>query len=175
MMSSPRTPTIYQPARDVAWVPSRDVRLRMKQEARPTGHVDGAWWPRSRDLSAELPALLAAVSRQWGVCERFTYNMTMWEKAARNLIVDGVRVRLDAFRVQPADIVTVVSGRNRSRLTLLVVPPESTPAAAHAALTAASQPGNTDSVDVLLGRSELSDTTSSTERWEQEGGRVPTD
>ena len=38
------------------------LRLRLKPRGPVTGFVDGGWWPRSRDLAAELPALLA-VSR----------------------------------------------------------------------------------------------------------------
>ena len=42
--------------------PDADVRLRLKPAAPTSGHVDGSWWPRSRDLAAELPDLLAV---QW--------------------------------------------------------------------------------------------------------------
>jgi hypothetical protein len=38
--------------------PRLTLRLKLKPKAPTTGYVDGAWWPRSRDLSAELPALL---------------------------------------------------------------------------------------------------------------------
>ena len=39
--------------------PSRphSLRLRLKPKAPRTGYVDGGWWPRSRDLVAELPEL----------------------------------------------------------------------------------------------------------------------
>jgi hypothetical protein len=38
---------------------SQHLRLRMKPRGPVTGFVDGAWWPRSRNLAAEVPALLA--------------------------------------------------------------------------------------------------------------------
>ena len=39
--------------------PENTPRLRLKPKAAMTGHVDGAWWPRSDDLAIELPDLLA--------------------------------------------------------------------------------------------------------------------
>ncbi|HEY0452486.1 DUF5994 family protein [Actinophytocola sp.] len=34
------------------------------------GFVDGAWWPRSRDVSAELPTLLPALAVRLGQPQR---------------------------------------------------------------------------------------------------------
>ena len=34
---------------------AHQLRLRLKPKAPRTGYVDGAWWPRSHDLAAELP------------------------------------------------------------------------------------------------------------------------
>ena len=39
--------------------PEHTPRLRLKPKAPLSGYVDGAWWPRSDDLAAELPDLLA--------------------------------------------------------------------------------------------------------------------
>jgi hypothetical protein len=36
--------------------------------------LDGAWWPRSRDLHAELPALAAVLDPLWGRITRITVN-----------------------------------------------------------------------------------------------------
>lgn len=41
------------------------VRLQLKPEGPTTGFVDGAWWPRSRDLAAELPSLATALRTGW--------------------------------------------------------------------------------------------------------------
>jgi hypothetical protein len=51
--------------------------LRLRPTAPTTGHVDGAWWPRSQDLAAELPALLAVPAVRLGEiqqrkCEEMT-------------------------------------------------------------------------------------------------------
>jgi hypothetical protein len=52
------------------------------------------------------------------------------------------------YRTQDHDTVDVIG--DRRRLTLLVVPPETDPRAAHDALAAASGVGNTDNVATLL-------------------------
>jgi hypothetical protein len=44
--------------------------LRLKPKAPATGYVDGGWWPRSRDLSAELAALVEVLVVRLGRIER---------------------------------------------------------------------------------------------------------
>ena len=46
------------------------LRLRLKPKAPTTGWVDGGWWPRSRDLAAELPGLLSVLAVRMGRIER---------------------------------------------------------------------------------------------------------
>ncbi len=128
--------------------PGADVRLHLKPTAPVTGHVDGGWWPRSRDLAAELPLLLAAVTARLGRVERVSYHLGDWDPAARRVDVDGHVVRLAGFRFQRSDTVDI-AGRQQ-RITLLVVPPEASAQAADDALDAAGDPGNTDTVDALL-------------------------
>jgi hypothetical protein len=116
--------------------PPTEARLRLKPEAPATGHVDGAWWPRSRDLSAELPALLTAVTTRLGRIDRVTYHLGEWPSSRRRLSFDDHVVRLEGFRSQHADTLTVI-GWDRHRLTLLVVPPETGPDVAQHTLATA--------------------------------------
>lgn len=172
MTSIPRTPTTDAQTSLAPSAPQRDARLRVKSEQRATGHVDGAWWPCSRDLAAELPELLEALGTPWGPWERVTYNLAAWEPVARKVVIDGVRIRVEGFNSQPPETVTVIGGQGRGRLTLLVVPPEAAPVSARASLTAAAQGGNTDGVDRLLGFVDTADMAASTQRWELDGGMV---
>jgi hypothetical protein len=129
---------------------SNDVRLSLKTTAPTSGFVDGAWWPRSRDLAAELPALLGALEKDLGRVERISYNLTTWGATVRKLQVDGAAVHLAGYHTQAADTIDVIGAGKL--LTLLVVPPEATePTAAHALRTAA-ETGNIDAVATLLGR-----------------------
>ncbi|MEU3269755.1 DUF5994 family protein [Saccharomonospora sp. NPDC006951] len=177
MMSSSYThfTTSTKPA-DVAPT-RRSLRLRTKPDGAASGYVDGAWWPRSRDLAAELPELLAVLEARQGRIERVTYNLTAWEPTPRRLTPDGHPVRLEGFRSQHPDTITV-AGQDRQRLTLLVVPPKATSSAGHRALMTASRRDNVDSSDVLLGLGtnfaapELM--PAATDRWENDGGsRLP--
>ena len=129
------------------------LRLRLRPNALSAGHVDGAWWPRSRDLAAELPALLAVLAVRLGDIPRVSYNLTEWETAPPEIAADGVRVRLSGFWSRPPHTVDVVAG-DRRRLTLLLVPPGTSPSAAHHAMMRASRRENTDTVEVLLHDSE---------------------
>lgn len=172
MTSIPRTLTIDTPTSLAPSASPGNARLRVKSEQRATGHVDGAWWPCSRDLTAELPQLLEALGTPWGPWERVTYNLTTWEPVARKLVVDGERIRVEGFHSQPPETVTVIGGQGRARVTLLVVPPEAAPVSARASLTAASRAGNRDGVDRLLGFVGTADMAASTQRWELDGGTV---
>ena len=124
-------------------------RLCLKPESATTGFVDGAWWPASRDLAAEMPALLAALGDQVvGPVERVSYNIDAWNAVPRKVRVDGHVVRMGGFRSQSAATLKVLG--ERRTLTLLVVPPETDEEAAHRILAAASEDGNTDGVDALM-------------------------
>lgn len=145
-MSGPQIHTITPQSTTVAEDSPRSPRLSLKPRAHTTGFVDGAWWPRSRDLPAELPELAAGLGR----IERVTYNLSTWDVSApRRVDVDGHQVRLEGFDSQHPHTVNVITA-DRHRLTLMVVPPESTPAFAEQSLAMASQRDNVDSVDELI-------------------------
>ena len=155
------------------------LRLRLKPKAPTTGWVDGGWWPRSRDLAAELPGLLAVLAVRLGCIERVSYHLGEWAPAVGKINCRGGVVRLGGYRAQRADTVDVVAASQR--ITLLVVPPEASAQAAHAALMAAGHRGNTDDVTTLLNsrsltprilRSSGSDEEAAQQRWELDGGPV---
>ncbi|MEV7044022.1 DUF5994 family protein [Amycolatopsis sp. NPDC051061] len=129
--------------------PATGSRLRLKPATPTTGHVDGAWWPHARDLSAELPALLAALTDRLGRIDRVTYHLGEWPASPRRVSFGGEAVRLEGFRSQHAGTLTVI-GWNRNRLTLLVVPPETGPEAAEQVLETAANRDNTDDSGHLL-------------------------
>ncbi|SES41500.1 DUF5994 family protein [Lentzea albida] len=133
--------------------PRFPLRLRLRPKALATGYVDGAWWPRSRDLAAELPALLAVLTVRLGEIPRVSYNLTEWESAPSEVAAGGVRVRLSGFWSRPPHTVDVVAA-DRRRLTLLLVPPGTSASAAQHAMMRASRRENTDTVEVLLHDSE---------------------
>ncbi|MFI5586154.1 DUF5994 family protein [Amycolatopsis sp. NPDC051758] len=119
--------------------PATEPRLRLKPAGPTTGHVDGGWWPRTRDLDAELPALLTEVAARIGRIDRVTYHLADWPAPDRRLTFDGHVVRLEGFRSQQPGHLTVI-GWDRDRLTLQVVSPETTSDDAEHALASAADP-----------------------------------
>jgi hypothetical protein len=125
-------------------------RLAVKPPGSADGFVDGAWWPRTRNLAAELPALLTALAGRFGYAERVMYNLTVWHPPGRRLLVNGRVVRLEGFRSQDTDTLTVIEAGGQRRLTILVVPPATEPAVAWHAMAVATEPGNVASPAALL-------------------------
>ena len=147
MTSAPTISMIAAPVTAVEG-PRQVLRLRLKPKAATAGFVDGGWWPRSRDLAVELPGLLAVLAVRLGRIERVSYHLGDWDPPPARLSVEGGVVRLGGYRAQHADTVDVLAARQR--VTLLVVPPETSVQAAHDALMTAGHRGNTDDVEALL-------------------------
>jgi hypothetical protein len=102
-----------------------DVRVRLRNEKTAADVAfDGAWWPRSRDLGAELPELVAALGTLGVRVERFTYSVDAWDHPVqRRVVVAGRSVRTGAFRTMDQRLVSLTVDGDR-RVDLLVVPPE---------------------------------------------------
>jgi hypothetical protein len=123
--------------------PELPLRLRLKPKAPPTGYVDGGWWPHSRDLVLELPSLAHVLGVRLGRITRVAYSLSLWDNAPARITVDGHIIRLEGFGSQDEHVVHL-SGPDRQRISLLVVPPEAGTTAAHDAMMTASQRGNAD-------------------------------
>jgi hypothetical protein len=101
-----------------------DVRVRLRRDGvSADSAVDGAWWPRSRDLATELPELIAALDLLGVRMERFTHPAEPWGPVARKVVVNGRTVRTGAFRSMDPQLVSLSVDGGR-RIDLLVVPPE---------------------------------------------------
>ncbi|WP_337832578.1 DUF5994 family protein [Pseudonocardia sp. TMWB2A] len=149
-MSAPRTPSPTRrpaPAQPAPAQPAA-ARVALKDDPRPVGEVDGAWWPRSRVLVDELRELSAGVDDRLGPVTRVGYNLRIWPSVPRRTTTDGHLVRLGGFASTPPDVVDVFGAHGR--LCLLVVPPESSDADARRCLDRASAAGNDDDVATLL-------------------------
>ena len=129
--------------------PVHTPRLRLKPKAPVSGYVDGAWWPHSDDLAAELPDLLAVLSVRLGPIGRVIYNLNEWAKPPTKFATGGRTVRLDGYRIQPVNTVEVL-GLNRNKIVLLVVSPHADPDQAHAIMMTAAGPNNAATVESLL-------------------------
>jgi hypothetical protein len=129
--------------------PEHTPRLRLKPKAPQSGFVDGAWWPHSEDLTAELSDLLSVLSVRLGPISRVIYNMNEWATAPAKFATGGRTVRLDGYRLQPVNTVEV-HGLNRDKIVLLVVSPHAEPDQAHAIMMTAASPSNASTVEALM-------------------------
>lgn len=122
------------------------LRLETTHERR--GILDGAWWPRSRDIGTELPGLIAALTEHLGPVTRVGLDSGAWEDAPTRLIVGGRVVHLD-FSPVGDDTVLITRG-DEDHFSLLVVPPHATPGAARAAMAAAVRADNLAEAEQIL-------------------------
>ncbi|MER5752341.1 DUF5994 family protein [Streptomyces sp. NPDC002088] len=56
--------------------------------------IDGAWWPRSYDLIAELPGLLAGLPHRWGHISSVLVNGAMWSLSGDGMLVEEQKVQV---------------------------------------------------------------------------------
>jgi hypothetical protein len=118
------------------------LRLALIEPRSPRTSLDGAWWPRSSDLSEELPALLTELHTRGIRATRVAYNPASWDPAPRRLDADGRVVRLGWFRGLDPHLLNLTGDLVRGRVDLLVVPTDTSAPAAAAAFTSATEPDN---------------------------------
>ncbi|MGV9832800.1 DUF5994 family protein [Nocardia niigatensis] len=168
------TPQQTPPGADRQFPSPRIPRLRLKPESSERGHVDGAWWPYSDDLTAELPDLLAELMPRLGPIARVIYHLDEWARAPAKIVVGASQVRLDGYRYKPVHTVAVL-GVDGTSIDLLIVPPMTGSDGAYATMTAAAHPNNVSTVDDLLmidvrKRKVRTRTEAAEQRWASEGG-----
>ncbi|MCZ7415134.1 DUF5994 family protein [Streptomyces sp. WMMC897] len=122
--------------------------LRLETTASREGRLDGAWWPRSRDIGAELPALLSALTDHLGPLTRVGLDAAAWEELPRRVVVDGMVVHVDSFPV--GDDTVLITRGAEDHFALLVIPPDATPEAAHAAMAQAVLADNPSTAEQIL-------------------------
>jgi len=152
-------------------------RVRLKPNAhagghvRAGGHVDGAWWPHSDDLTTELADLLEVLSSRLRAIDRVTYNVDEWTATPAELVTGGYPIRLEGYRHRRPPNTLELLDATGNKIVLLVVPSHTDPDHAHTMVMAASAPDNVSSVDTLLSISEherdsRTRRTAAQERWE---------
>jgi uncharacterized protein DUF5994 len=129
--------------------PVHTPRLRLKPKAPQSGYVDGAWWPHSEDLTAELQDLLSVLSVRLGPIGRVIYNLNEWARPPAKFAIDGRMIRLDGYRLQPVNTIEIL-GVNGAKIVLVVISPRADPEQAHATMMTAAGPSNASTVENLL-------------------------
>jgi len=145
-------PAEAPPRTEVAVLPDGAARIRFRQPVSTGGYVDAAWWPRSLDLTAELPALLDVMWTAGREISRVTYSIAGWAAAPRRLQVEGRMVRLGGFAASDPLTIRLADAWGTERIDILVIPPATDPEIAHRALRYASETGNPDRAETTMAR-----------------------
>ena len=132
-------------------LPEPAARILLKPPSEHPGMVDGAWWPRSRNLVRELPLLVAALDGIWGQIYHATVQVHMWPDIPEKVRTGRHIVRVGWFDTEqdPHDI-CLISVPGRGRRDLLVVPPQLDPAIAARLMATAASPGNMQTAGALI-------------------------
>ncbi|MFF1381309.1 DUF5994 family protein [Streptomyces sp. NPDC058308] len=158
------------------------LRLSVRPPGLPSGLLDGAWWPRSRDLARELPALTDLLDPLWGRITRVTVNPTYWPTVPRKVPVNGHVVNVGWFRAEQDPHQLLLLSYHVGRWDLLIIPPETGAAAAARLMAAACDPLTVRTGSALIADerdrhptapAETGSTArSQSEAWEAEGGAM---
>jgi DNA-binding transcriptional LysR family regulator len=114
------------------------LRLRLAPHSSVPRRLDGAWWPRSYDLMAELPQLLAGLPRTWGTVVSVVVNGAAWSALPGRMLVCNQVVRLRRTTTAHAPNSVVLLSPGLGRWDLLVVPPDTTEEAAEPLMVGAA-------------------------------------
>lgn len=151
-------------------VPSRGpLRLHMAAEKPGRNHLDGGWWPRSRDLAVELADLVDHFPPQFGQIVRALASPPDWEPAPRRIPVAAGYVKVGALPRDDTHLIHLNTS-DGSVLHVLVVPPDFSDDQGDEALLAAATSGNAYPAEVLLDTVTEHPDIDPTHHWTDVGG-----
>ncbi|AZM89895.1 MULTISPECIES: DUF5994 family protein [Streptomyces] len=123
--------------------------LRLETKRSREGRLDGAWWPRTRDIETELPALISVLTGHLGPITCVGVDASAWNGLPTRLVIDDQVVHIDSDPVGD-DTVLITRGAN-DHFALLVVPPDTTADAAREAMARAVRADNiTEAAQILI-------------------------
>ncbi|GAA3134876.1 DUF5994 family protein [Streptomyces rameus] len=145
----PHTPPLLLPDAIHQAVKPGTALLRLETTRSREGLLDGAWWPRTRDIETELPALISELTGHLGRITRVALDASAWNGLPTRLVIDDQVVHLDSHPVGD-DTVLITRGDN-DHFALLVVPPATAADAAREAMARAVRADNiTPAAQILV-------------------------
>lgn len=171
-MTADRTQLIHEP------YSAPSVRIALRAEGTPAGLLDGAWWPHSRNLLRELPALTEVLDPLRGRITRISVNPTHWPALPRKVPVTGHEVKVGWFKAEQDPHKVVLLSYRLGRWDLLVIPPGASAATAGRLMAAATGTGLPLTASALVAADDASrgvvhELRAQEEKWESEGGFAP--
>ncbi|MEU7764834.1 DUF5994 family protein [Nocardia sp. NPDC049190] len=102
--------------------PTRTPRLLLRDRDEESGGIDGAWWPRTDNLTTELHDLITALTTRLGATTRIAFDWNTVSLSQRGIDPpDGIEVTGPLPDQQPQ--VMYVFGPHDRHLRLLVIDP----------------------------------------------------
>jgi uncharacterized protein DUF5994 len=133
---------------------SSPLRLTLAPAGAPPALIDGAWWPRSRNLTEQLPALVECLDPLWGRITRVAVSRTFWPVIPGEVPAHGhmVRVRWSNAGQDPHKL--LLRSYTFGCWSLLVIPPETGPATAARLMAMATDPSRSLTATGLIHEAE---------------------
>jgi hypothetical protein len=134
-------------------------RLAFCTRSPARGSVDGAWWPGSTNLGAELPDVLAVIGSRIGEVRRVVYDPSIWPATPSRIIRRGVAISVDPYALVSSETIYLIGTHSRDAV-LYVVPPSCAVAVVDRVLAAVSDatgPMNAFVLRHLLGHFSVSE------------------
>jgi hypothetical protein len=118
-------------------------RLQLKPYRSASEHLDGAWWPRSTQLSDELPDLVASLADRLGRVVMAGYRRNGWHETPALVEIAGHTIELLGFTSdEPSSV--ILFGEDGRHITLHVIRPDTSEEVARQALQQAGVPADPD-------------------------------
>ncbi|MEV6970360.1 DUF5994 family protein [Hamadaea sp. NPDC051192] len=136
--------------------------------------LDGAWWPRSTDVSVELPELVLGLDGLHGEVVSVLLGADGWQPGPAKVRVGRRSIAVSYFASQPASLLTALCAHG-DRINLLVVKPQTGEVDAAAAMLRAATIGSrmTSAYRTAVRvRSGMEDALRAVDRWGGEGGHL---
>jgi hypothetical protein len=135
------------------------LRLAFCNRSTARGSVDGAWWPNSTDLSAQLPDLVSVLGSRIGAVRRVVYDPSIWPPTPSRIIRGGIAISVDPYTLVTSETIYLIGTHSRDAV-LYVLPPSCAVAIVDQVLSAvsdASGPMNAYVLRHLLGHFAATD------------------
>lgn len=144
------------------------LRLRMAQHP-GHDHLDGGWWPQSRDLAVELADLVDHFPPELGRIVRAVYSPPDWDPAPRRIATASGDVEVGSFPRDDSHLVHLKTSE-REVLRVLVIPVGLSADQGEEALLAAATRGNAEPAASLLATVTEYPDVDPWDHWNDDGG-----
>jgi hypothetical protein len=133
------------------------------------GPLNGAWWPRSRDLDVELADLVDHFPAEAGRISRVIFSRPDWDTSPHRVAVTRGFIKTGSFPRDDTHVM-ILKLSSGAQLKVLVIPANTPSEAARRLMTSANASTNRRSGTELLARARALDEDDPSGHWSDDGG-----